>query len=100
MFDLQPGPLPQHSPGFAAALAEGQGSELQLMMAPGKTNSKSKGKIEGDRMKKIGHLLEGDLQIELAASQRKQDDDKGRGRMIIPHEGGDQVVTATELFMK
>ena len=50
-------------------------------------------------MKKIRHSLEGDLQIELAASQRKQDDDSGEGE-DDNEEGGDQVVTATDLFMK
>ena len=38
-FDPQPGPLPQYFLGFAAALVEGQGSKLQLMMAPGKTSN-------------------------------------------------------------
>ena len=73
-------------------LQEARGSELQLMRVPGKTSSKSKGKSEGNRMKKIRHSLQGDLQIELAASQRKEDDDNGEGEMIIPHEGGEEVV--------
>ena len=49
-------------------------------------------------MKTIRHSLRGDLQIELAAIQKKQDDDNGE--MIIPREGGEEVVTATDLFMK